>query len=149
MWTLISGQKSLDNDIIINLDVWKIHLSVWTNTFYSLNKYILQFEQIHFIIWIAGAGQIRRLRCSVFAIWTNTFSNLDKYTLKFKQIHLATWTNTFSNLDKYTLQFGQIHLAIWMVGVGQIGCTYWHTGPVHGQSLTGTTLAALARKNCT
>ena len=52
-------------------------------TFYHLNKricnldkYILQFRQIHFIIW------------------TNTFGNLDKYILQLGKIHSVIWTNT-------------------------------------------------------
>ena len=37
--------------------IGQIHLSIWTNTFINLDKYIYQFGQIH------------------LAIWTNTFSN--------------------------------------------------------------------------
>ena len=40
----------------------------------NLDKYILQFGQIH------------------FAIWTNTFGNLDKYVLEFGQIYSAIGT---------------------------------------------------------
>ena len=47
-----------------------------TDTFLNLNKYILEFAQIH------------------FGIWTNTYWNLDKYILKFGQIHIGIWTNT-------------------------------------------------------
>ena len=44
------------------LVVWSVQISaIWTNTFCNLDKYILQFGQIH------------------FAIWINTFYNLEKY----------------------------------------------------------------------
>ena len=49
------------------------------NTFCNLDKYILQFLQIH------------------LAIWTNTFGNFDKYVLQFWQIHPAILTNKFWN----------------------------------------------------
>ena len=39
-----------------------------TDTFLNLNKYILEFAQIH------------------FGIWTNTFWNLNKYIFEFGQI---------------------------------------------------------------
>ena len=39
----------------------------------NLDKYILQFGQIH------------------FTIYTNTFYNWDKYSLQFRQIHLSTF----------------------------------------------------------
>ena len=52
-----------------------------TNTFYNLGKYILQFGQIHFIIW------------------TNIFESLGKYFLQFGQIHFTIWRNAFC--DKY------------------------------------------------
>ena len=69
---------------IIGIDT----LAIWTNTFWNLNKCILQFGQIH------------------SEIWTNAFCNLDKHILKSEQMHFAIWTNTFWN-------FEQIHFEIW------------------------------------
>ena len=56
-------------------------MSIWTNTFVNLNKYIWQFEQIH------------------LSIQTNTFGNLSKYILKCKKNTFAN--NTNSSLSKY------------------------------------------------
>ena len=33
------------------LQLGQIHFTIWTNTFYNLDKCILQFGQIHFTIW--------------------------------------------------------------------------------------------------
>ena len=48
-------------------------MSIWTNTFVNLDKYIFQLGQMH------------------LAIWTNTIRNLE--------VHLSIWRNTFSTLD--------------------------------------------------
>ena len=32
-------------------NVHSLAFSIWTNTFFDLDKYILQFEQMHFAIW--------------------------------------------------------------------------------------------------
>ena len=45
--------------------------SIQTNTFCNLDKYVLQFGQIH------------------FAIWTNRYFILDKYIMPFGQIHFV------------------------------------------------------------
>ena len=69
-------------------------VSCWQGRF--LDKYILQFWQIH------------------FSIWTNTFHNLDNHILQFGQayfsickIHFTIGTNTFGNLDKYIWQLNK------------------------------------------
>ena len=81
-----------------NLDWMKWSVSViWANTFYNLDKYILQFGQIY------------------FTIWTNTFHNLDKnilqfwelckYILQCSEIYFTILTNIFYNFENYTNTF--------------------------------------------
>ena len=109
----------------------------WVNTqIFNLNKYTLQFGQIHFQF-----GQI------YFAIWTNTLFNLGKYIVQFGQIHfqfgpmervsqggtLGQYSSLWKklNLDKYTLQFGPtlflnldkyiFNLGKYIVQFGQMG----------------------------
>ena len=46
----------------------------WRNTFWNLDKYILQFGQIHFTIWTnifgqSGGGQPRKVFCPEAARW--------------------------------------------------------------------------------
>ena len=45
-----------------------LHLTIWTNTFYNLDKYICNMEKYIF--------QFRQIHC---AIWLNTFGYLDDY----------------------------------------------------------------------
>ena len=89
-------------------------LTLWTNTFDNLDKFISQFGQIH------------------LANWTNTSGNLDKYSCQFGQIHLAIWTNTFCNLDSYikmVLQGGDALLSVNTVGIiNTLLCQY---NPTH------------------
>ena len=47
--------------------------------FCYFDKYIYQFEQIHFAIWT-----------NTLVIWRNTFGKLDKNILQLVQIHFAT-----------------------------------------------------------
>ena len=42
--------------------------TIWTNKYFDLDKYILEFGQIH------------------FTIWTNNYFNLDKFILEFGQM---------------------------------------------------------------
>ena len=91
----------------------QIHSTIWTNTFYNLNKYIFQHGQIHSTIdtntFDQGHGMtiptwLIHLSKSSLLLWPNTFYNLKKYILQFEQIHSTIWTNTF--------QHGQIHSTI-------------------------------------
>ena len=72
-----------------------LHLSIWTNIFCNLYRYILRFGQIH------------------SKILTNIFCNLNKYIVKFWQIHCEIFTNIFGNMEKQILQFWQIFVEIW------------------------------------
>ena len=91
-----------------------------------------------------GLGRTDQVSASCYQyISTTTELLCNKYTLQVGK-------KTFYNLDKYILQ------CLHIVGTRQIRCrplvpvySYWHTGPVHGQSLTETGIAALAGKNCT
>ena len=61
------------------------------NTFCSLDKYILYFEQIIFVNWT-----------NIFVKLENTFSDLDKYTLQFVQSYNCIHNKPFPpalNLD--------------------------------------------------
>ena len=48
-----------------------ILVMLWKNMFYYFDKYIYQFEQIHFAIWT-----------NTLVIWRNTFGKLDKNILQ-------------------------------------------------------------------
>ena len=108
----------------------QINFSIWTNTFFNLDKHIHStwYSHRHGHPVTRGGGQI------YFGIWANTLCNLDHYIFQFGQIHFTApsiltgtntrslgrvgtqeggqiyfgiWINTLCNLDKYTLQVGQ------------------------------------------
>ena len=56
---------------------------MWTNIFSNLEKYILKFVQIHFIIWI------NILVSWTNTVWTNTY------------VHCIIWTNILSMSISY------------------------------------------------
>ena len=101
----------------------QIFVIMLTNIFHILDKYILYFGQIYFILWINTCcvlfvfllllcqrqvvGQLVRRAAHLI------FHNLDKFIWAVEQIHFTIWTNIFHILDKYILQFGQIHFTIW------------------------------------
>ena len=80
---------------------------VANTTLPPLDKYILQFRQIHL--------QFEKIH---FTILRNTFFNLDKYILLDKKRVLAPGVcshvanTTLPPLGKYLLQFGKIHMRI-------------------------------------
>ena len=80
----------------------EIHITIWTNTLCSLNKYILQFGQIHFVGCYVHALTCHHQLASVVP-------NLP--SLSFTGDHIKGH-DTFYNFDKY-MQFGQILLPIW------------------------------------
>ena len=88
-----------------------------------LDKYSLQFEQIHFTIRKNTFCHLKKIH---FVIWTNIF----KIRFEWPGVRLlitgkrfATWTNTFCNWNKYILQSEKIHVVIWkkyILSFGQI-----------------------------
>ena len=98
-----------------------------------LDKYILQFRQMHFAIWTNTFSNLdkynnNKLIKTKWPDWINTFCKLDKYKVAFiTQIMAASSASSQTSnycikrknsLDKYIWQFGQIHLAIWTNTLG-------------------------------
>ena len=84
---------------------------IWTNIFCTLNKYILQFGQIHLY-------SLDKYVCTVDQFWERVKGS--KFLINFfgRQFDPAAgfiWTNIFFTLNKYILHFGQIYLHSWAV----------------------------------
>ena len=78
-------------------------LTIWTNTIFNLDKYILQFGQIlKGELLVCCIRKRRRWQNLEALLW---FQQINKYTLQLEQIHFANETNEWI--------VGQMYFVIW------------------------------------
>ena len=104
---------------------------ILTNTFSNLEKYILQFWEIHFAM-PSHATLPRHWSISKFALNCFFFWNLNCCSIwnsKSEQIHFAIWTNTFFNLENilfchfvYFCHLSTLH-CLWSINVFALCCS--------------------------
>ena len=79
----------------------QIHYANQTKSICNLDKYILQFKQLH-----SGLSQCTSDRLLLAAAATR----LDKYIRQFRHILFSIWTNTSGNSKKYILLFHNVSM---------------------------------------
>ena len=70
---------------------WLVHSqsAIWTNTFYILDIFIIQFGQVHFVFWIYAWFKFGQIQ---FAIWIPLyFFTLQRWSAILTEVAYNTW----------------------------------------------------------
>ena len=96
-------------------ELGQIHLSIFTNNFVNLDKYVSPFGQRNFDFWQIGK-YILQFWQTCFIVWKNPFSNCDMWWPDRLQIISTTFLvksqeKCIFQFDTNILQLGEIYLA--------------------------------------